>query len=172
MSNGTRRLLDDPLVILVVLGSVNALISGIFWAQFGGNFAKFVGSEGGRGEIELGGAIAAYATLLIISYRIYRGINSLLYRRPKFKAFLMPSEQFARRDGYSCTLRIKDARNGDERKLILEPHREAGVLTLDLGALRDFESFTVELSLGQEKKWRSDSRAISAIHTEMYPYDT
>ena len=165
--NRFQRIVDQPLVVYLVIGSFSLLSAWICW-RLGGSVAKVVTPDAGLGAtLELGGAVGGFAAMFLLSLWVFGKLHQLRGTR-SLRVFLVPRDRFQAAAAYSCFVTVYDGESGDERRLRVTPRRENGYLTLDLLDLRDGEMFQVELQDGA-KTWRSDYSPVAATHAEMLP---
>jgi hypothetical protein len=164
-----QRLLDQPLIMYLVIGTFSVVAAYLFW-MIGGNFGKVVSDNHAIGvSFELGGAIAGFVSVFLVSLGTFKELHKLQPPLRRIKVFLTPRDQFPAQESYSCKVWIYDAEVGDERTLQLTPRREAGYLTIDLRDLRNTETFRIELCNSQNKSWQSEYYHVAAPRAEMQP---
>jgi hypothetical protein len=166
--NRLQRSVDHPLVSYLVIGSFSLLSAWICW-RLGGSVAEVVTPDAGVGAtIELGGAVAGFAAMFLLSLWVFGKLHQLRRATRTLRVFLIPREQFQAGSDYTCFVTVYDGESGDERRLPVTPRRENGYLTIDLLDLHDGEMFQIEVQDGT-KTWRSDYSPVAATRAEMLP---
>jgi hypothetical protein len=162
-----HRLLDHPVIRLLVIGTFSVGSSYLFW-MIGGNFAKVVSNDPAVGmSFELGGAIAGFASVFLMLLWAFKELHKLQPLR-SIKVHLIPRDRFSAREEYSCKVRIYDRELGNEQTFDLIPRREAGYLTIDLRDLRNTAMFRIELRNSQNI-WQSEYYGVAVSSAEMEP---
>lgn len=165
-----QRFLDHPITMYLVIGVFSVIAAYLFW-MIGGNFAKVVSEDAAVGvSFELGGAIAGFVSVFLISLLAFKQLHQLQPPVPpwgRIKVFLIPRDQFSAHDSYACKVWIYDDEIGEERSIDVTPRRENGYLTIDLRDLRDNERFRLELRNSSNQAWQSEYYHVAAPRAEM-----
>lgn len=165
-----QKLLDHPLVIYLVIGTFSIVAAFLFW-KIGGNFARVLSAEPILGvSLELGGAIAGFVSVFIISLLVFKQLHKLLCKESplrNIKVFLIPRDQFPMNETYSCKVSIYDDEEGEERTDTVIPHRENGYLTIDLRDLRDHDRYRIIITNSAKQEWQSEYCPLAAPKAEM-----
>ena len=166
----SQKLLDQPLVMYLVIGTFSCAAAYLFW-MIGGNFAKVVSPETFLGvSFELGGAIAGFVSVFLVSLWAFKQLHKLSRTESplrKIKVFLIPRDQFPSNDTYSCEVSIYDDEEGEDRTVHINARRENGYLTIDLRDLRDHDRFRIIVKNSAKQEWHSEYCPVAAPKAEM-----